>query len=202
LGSESGQEYSLGVDDTRFEIVNSRLKLRDGVYVRRSDQAEILVTITASIIGSSAASLSKEFILNVIANEVPFHNQVSPTDVDNDGVTSPIDALIIINSLNHQGPRDLIDPIPYETERPRFYDVNGDGRITPIDALIIINRLNKGGDGSAESGASGGSATGGEGEGGDDPSATAGEPMGPIPAIPIVNPFEDGDEDRRRRNRS
>ncbi|XZE56332.1 dockerin type I domain-containing protein [Planctomycetaceae bacterium SH139] len=148
IDEDSDEMHVLAVNDTRFEIIDDQLKLREGVFVRRSDQAEILVTITAT--EQNGAAFSKDFLLTVLANESPWTNPEDPTDVDNNGTTNPIDALIIINSLNTLGPRILTEPISYEPEVPRFIDVNGDGRVTPIDALIIINILNRQGDPTAE----------------------------------------------------
>lgn len=193
VDQDSGDEHTLSVNDERFEIVNRNLKLRDGVYVRRSDQAEIQLTITARDLLDSTRSFSKDFVLNVLSNEQPWHNVVEPTDVDGDGDTSPIDVLIIINSLNNLGPRALIDPIPYEDGEPRFFDVNGDGKLTPIDALIIVNLLNRGGSGSAESGGGDG-ATSGEGESQSSPI----QPLIPTPVPIIVSPFDDDDDDDLR----
>lgn len=160
VDQDAEQIHEISVNDDRFEIIEQRLKLRDGVYVRHSDQSEILITITAN--DQAGSSLSKDFVLLVAQNDTPFHNPDDPTDVDGDGHTDPLDALIIINDLNNNGIRPLIDPVPHELGQPRFYDVNGDGRITPIDALIIINLLNRRATGAAEPGS--GPATSGEGE--------------------------------------
>lgn len=140
--------HELSVDDARFEIVNRILKLRNGVFVRRADQAEIEIRITAT--DSAGGSFSKSFVLNVLSNEQPWHNDNNPTDVDGNGSTTPIDALIIINNLNQEGPRVLGEIVPFEDGKPRLIDVNGDGKVSPIDALIIINILNRGSNGSAE----------------------------------------------------
>ncbi len=148
IDEDAEEIHVLTVNDTRFEIIDDQLKLREGVFVRRSDQAEILVTITAT--EENGGAFSKDFLLTVLANESPWTNPEDPTDVDNNGTTNPIDALIIINSLNNEGPRILTEPISYEPEVPRFIDVNGDGRVTPIDALIIINMLNRQGNPTAE----------------------------------------------------
>ena len=80
-------------------------------------------------------------------------------DVNNDGVVSPIDALIVIHSLNRDGSRDLGNDGTAGGEgegpgRHYYYDVDGNGRITPADALQVINYLNRNG-----------RTAGGEGEG-------------------------------------
>ena len=58
--------------------------------------------------------------------------------MNNDGVVSPLDALLIINKLNSGDPSLVSTPF---TSAP-FVDVNGDGSCAPIDALIVINWLN------------------------------------------------------------
>lgn len=140
---QDSHEHEISVDDRRFEIVDGHLKLRSGVFVRSSDQSEILITITATETGDPPSTLSKEFILNVIGNDAPWHNTASPTDVDNDGHTEPQDAIIIINNLNREGPGPLPDSYPHDLDGYPFYDVNGDGLATPLDALIVINYLNR-----------------------------------------------------------
>jgi hypothetical protein len=89
----------------------------------------------------------------------PWHNDAFPADVDGDRVFAPLDALVIINSLNTQGSRQLFDPTAVasgngnagggdivggaEAEAPTYrYDVNNDGWIAPLDALRLINALN------------------------------------------------------------
>lgn len=162
---EDSDDHTLSVDDGRFEIQNGNLKLREGVFVRRSDQAEILVTITASDAASAAGSFSKEFVLTVTANEAPLHNSSGPTDVNGDGHTDPLDALLVINILNQGGPALAGDPFSTGGEDVHFYDVNGDGLITPLDALIIINEINRRNGGQAEGGRSGSEGeSSGEGE--------------------------------------
>jgi hypothetical protein len=65
-----------------------------------------------------------------------------PFDVNDDGIVTPIDALIIINAVNSTGSRPLEDD-PDPNALIRYLDVNSDGVLTPIDALIVINQLNR-----------------------------------------------------------
>jgi large repetitive protein len=91
----------------------------------------------------------------IIAGE-GFTNLGNRFDVNGDGSTSPIDALIIINSLNRGGSRELprnTSGGEGEASSLMFVDVNGDGYLSPIDVLQVINALNRG-------------ATSGEGESG------------------------------------
>ncbi|MCA9144379.1 MAG: tandem-95 repeat protein [Planctomycetales bacterium] len=71
-----------------------------------------------------------------------WQNPIDPLDVNNSGTIEPLDALIVINSLNIDGPRVLPNPAIPPNAPPPFYDVNGDGSISPVDVLLIINRLN------------------------------------------------------------
>jgi hypothetical protein len=62
-------------------------------------------------------------------------------DANNNGTLEPLDALLIINRLNRQGPANL-SLAPGNTDESRV-DTNGDGRLTPMDALLVINHLNR-----------------------------------------------------------
>ena len=64
-------------------------------------------------------------------------------DVNDDTLTTPLDVLWIINSLNSAGSRTLVNARTKPFVAP-FYDVNKDGVAAPLDALIIINALNMG----------------------------------------------------------
>jgi hypothetical protein len=72
----------------------------------------------------------------------PWCNRLQPLDVSNDGGVSPIDALLVINSLNTAGSRSLSGESSGEAAHP-FYDVNRDGFLSPLDALRVINYLNR-----------------------------------------------------------
>jgi peroxidase len=65
----------------------------------------------------------------------PFHhNRFDAEDVNDDGLVSPMDALMVINAINQRSQRDDLN----------FIDVNNDGLLSPQDALFVINRLNRG----------------------------------------------------------
>ncbi|MCO6430288.1 MAG: hypothetical protein J5J00_05455 [Deltaproteobacteria bacterium] len=96
-------------------------------------------------------------------------------DVNNDGILSPVDAILVINYLNQPGwhnatiPYDVdldgliteddalaiineLDnngarPLPEEapSERHYYFDVNDDKSVSPLDAILIINYLNSNG---------------------------------------------------------
>lgn len=79
-----------------------------------------------------------------------WHNVQRPSDVNDDGYVSPLDALILLNELNGAGPRVLgsdeavgVARVPAgKSSSPRYLDVNSDGMLTPLDALIVLNQLN------------------------------------------------------------
>lgn len=78
-------------------------------------------------------------------------NPLEARDVNADGFVSPIDALLVINLLNAQGPSVPVSTLP---DPPPYRDVNGDNLITPLDAILVINFLNGGsgeGEGEGES---------------------------------------------------
>ncbi|MBX7072493.1 MAG: hypothetical protein K1X71_05045 [Pirellulales bacterium] len=82
-----------------------------------------------------------------------WHNTANATDVNNDGRTSAMDALAIINELNRGGSRRLgmaanlmaanLPAAPQAAATPSMlYDVNNDGAVSAIDALRVVNQLN------------------------------------------------------------
>ena len=58
---------------------------------------------------------------------------IDPLDVNQDGHTTPLDALLVINWLNQ----------PEQDSAPASLDTNQDGHISPIDTLLIVNQLNE-----------------------------------------------------------
>ena|GEM_PF-1846826 len=97
------------------------------------------------------AQFGDEYALPVVGNfdpptsatraddEAVFSNPADPLDVNNDGLVSPIDALLVINDMNRHGARSLSGSaggVPY-------VDVNGDRAVSPIDALLVINAMNE-----------------------------------------------------------
>jgi hypothetical protein len=84
----------------------------------------------------------------------PWRNAARPTDVNNNGETSPVDALLVINELiakiYHSLPNNVL--VARTDESLPFYDTSGDGLCTPLDALLVINALfSRGGEGESGS---------------------------------------------------
>lgn len=64
------------------------------------------------------------------------HNIYNATDVNGDSFTSPIDALLIVNSLNRG------TSVESASGDDGLCDTKGDGNISAIDVLTVINVLN------------------------------------------------------------
>jgi len=99
-----------------------------GIPVRPLLPSEIRYLRTSITVGGGAAGEG-------------FTNTANRFDVNNDGFTSPIDVLVIINSLNRSGIRQLASVGEGEQSARMFIDVNGDGFVSPLDVLQVINAL-------------------------------------------------------------
>ena len=139
-GNPLRDSYIASVDDSRFEVVNGALKLRAGHYLDRSDQQDALVVVTVQDTFQVFPAVSQSFLVEVLANENPFHNPDNPFDVNGDGAVTPLDALLILNALQQNGGGGPISQFP---PPGRYWDVNGDGMISPLDALLILNFINQ-----------------------------------------------------------
>ncbi len=87
------------------------------------DSAEILVSQDALINDGQEADPVSETVSSAF-------NAVNPTDVNGDGVTSPLDVLLVVNRLNG-----------LSSAGSQYHDVNNDGVTSPLDALLVINQL-------------------------------------------------------------
>jgi peroxidase len=84
------------------------------------------------------------------------HNHFDPEDVNDDGVVSPADALVLISGLNDPNISRINDPNIRAVATDIFFaDVNNDRRMSPLDALMIINRLNNNSNGEQDRGREG-----------------------------------------------
>ncbi len=110
---------------------------------------------------SSAPGTIEIFVLN-LGLAKPWHNGALPTDVNDDGITSPLDALLIINEINARKSRSLTSSAGGVSDIFGFMDTSGDEFLSGLDVLLVVNKLN---------------AAGGEGE----------SPAGPTHISPALN---------------
>jgi len=144
VNDQDGDLYQYTVSDSRFEVVDGQLKLKDDAWLDKQKDNSLLVTVTATSL-TSGDTINSDFTVTVGAKKSPFQNPVEPRDVNGDGQITPIDALILINRLNSSGPGRLggSGARGGSGEGPVWVDVNGDGIFSPLDVLIIINWLNR-----------------------------------------------------------
>jgi hypothetical protein len=69
-----------------------------------------------------------------------WQNPRNALDVDDSGIASPLDALLVINDLNEMESRAL-PPLTAESAPTYYLDVNGDDWTSPLDVLLVINAL-------------------------------------------------------------
>ncbi len=91
---------------------------------------------------STDASPAAEIYLDA---PTPWQNLLLPSDVDNSGSSTAVDALRVINELVNGSYSDetglLSDPLSVSVWPNLYFDVNGDDTITALDALTVINQL-------------------------------------------------------------
>ncbi len=144
VSDQDGELYQYTVSDSRFEVVDGQLKLKDDASLDRKEDDSLLVTVTATSL-TSGDTINSDFSISVGLKKSPYQNPIEPRDVNGDGKITPLDALILINRLNSAGPGPLGGDGARggSGEGPIWFDVNGDGVLSPLDVLIIINWLNR-----------------------------------------------------------
>ncbi len=145
-------QYVVTVSDPRFEVVDQTLKLRDDVRLDDQVDPELMLTLTA--VATNGDRISDSFAITVSASRSPWQNSRLAEDVNNDGLVSALDILLIINLLNTHGSHRPNNPESGSGESTGIWpDVDGDGLITPMDVLRVINLINHrraGGEGEGE----------------------------------------------------
>lgn len=89
--------------------------------------------------------VSDSATVTILLSSSPLQNPLQHSDVDGDGVVTPMDALLILNRIARARREGIIGSIPVEAfidQSPRrFYDTDGNGRIEPRDALLVLNQI-------------------------------------------------------------
>ena len=163
VDQDSSEQFAYSVSDQRFEIVGGVLKLRADFALLRETEPIVDLVISARSLLDPSHYVEAVAQIEVLANRTPWTNSAQPVDVNSDGVTNAIDALIIINILNASG-GSLVLPAVASPLGPRntpvYVDVNGDGTVGAMDALIVINKLRRANVTSSSGGSNNGGSTG------------------------------------------
>ncbi len=85
-------------------------------------------------------SFIRTFNIDVVSVLNTWHNYGNVHDVDGDGDISPLDVLVLINSINRDGDRQLP---ARSTSQPPYLDVDDNGELTLLDVLIVVNAINR-----------------------------------------------------------
>jgi hypothetical protein len=75
-----------------------------------------------------------------IEARTPYHNVDETTDVDDDGQTSAIDLIYVVEALN-SGAAGPLTTLP--TPPVRYLDANHDNNLSAIDLLLVVEMLNR-----------------------------------------------------------
>ncbi len=76
-----------------------------------------------------------------------WQNPTNRFDVNNDGLISALDVLVVINEINRSGARQLDGSLLVP---PPYYDVDGNRNLEALDVLIVINFINANPEGEGE----------------------------------------------------
>jgi hypothetical protein len=142
---EAGQSLSFTVTNDRPNLFSAQPAIDSGGRLTFTPAPNGSGTATVTVIlkdsggtadGGSDTSPPQTFLIT-ITKQRPAHNLLMPLDATGDSRISPLDALVIINFLNRQGPGPVTPGSAF------FYDINGDGHITALDALIVMNHFNR-----------------------------------------------------------
>ena len=104
-------------------------------------------------IGSSVRHLLSSDDAQLYIENDRFTNPIVREDVNADGLTTPLDALLIVRYINSQ----KIGIVRLDDPPSQLLDTSGDNYITPLDALLVINALNQAGNRTTADGEAGSS---------------------------------------------
>lgn len=149
-----GRAWSDVIDGTRYATI-MQANAGNGVTILRfsnPDKNYVFPDGSTRQIGDD--STNNAGAMNAMAHavagyrtrQVILQNPTNHLDVNNDGVVTPLDVLVLINRINVHGSTGVLDMSEEAVDelmtKGTFPDVNGDNWITPVDPLTIINHLN------------------------------------------------------------
>lgn len=93
------------------------------------------------VVNASGTTTNPATVLLTVNSVNDYRNRRQPTDVDANGTTNALDALLAINQMNLHGGTLPADPAP--GARPaNYFDVDGNRLLSARDVLMIVNKLN------------------------------------------------------------
>lgn len=120
-----------GQSQTTFAISSVNDNLVDGAH-------SVLVTASAANYDGTASAFITVFDDD---RKFPWQNSGNRHDVNDDGVVTPLDAILVISALTSR--QQLTSPPPDPFLPTRYVDVNGDGVLSPLDVLLVISALSR-----------------------------------------------------------
>ena len=106
------------------------------------NRAKILLIVLAIIAIANIAQAQ-----NFLAIENPQHNAHSPLDVNDDGLITPADLLLLIDRLQVLQMSNVVpllataSPLATPSSPTYFYDTNNDSFVTASDALLVVDHF-------------------------------------------------------------
>ena len=144
----SGTDSDLGTGVSTYDVLVS---IDGGPFTEWLDRTTSTTSVYTGSVGHTYAFISVAFdnagnqeAIPITADAItrvsrpPRLNPRNPLDVDDDGDVSPLDVLIIVNTVNEFGFRQLID----DPEEAPYYDTDGDNDLSALDILRIVNFIN------------------------------------------------------------
>ncbi len=93
--------------------------------------------------GQASNNATIEIFVLDFADATPWRHARRHLGVNDDGVVSPLDALLVINEMTARGSRSLPTSVTGATGMYGFVDTSGSNSIEALDALLVINELNR-----------------------------------------------------------
>jgi len=124
-----------------------QLKIPAGAYTVTAFPSDSQAPLVVDQVIVAGENVKVDFALDPNASQPPAtplsgQNPEDRCDVNGDGLITALDALIVINHVNANGPHRLAEEAGPDHYGGMWLDVNGDGSVTAADSLIVINRLN------------------------------------------------------------